>query len=205
MTQQKTDRVAKIFARLVIKLDPKFKLPGGGIGENVISNGLDELEKLFPMGMSDNRITDFMVYQVFRYVDNITGKSPTHFDWKWCWGKHAIAKYNNQYFGEGNPRIDYYIDQWLSGLGIRRQMITDYIAGPKPNKWRQYIDMPSDELVKRRFHNTDAGLVLCSNKTLGWSPGSNACSECIHVSKCKEITEKRYPELLRLRLEDGTD
>ena len=116
-----------------------------------------------------------------------------------------IEKYRNQYFGDGNPRIDYYIDQWLDSIDVKRQVITDYIAGPKPNKWRQYIEMPSDELVKRRFLNTEAGLVLCSMKTLGWSPGSNACSECEFTAKCKEITTKRYPELMRLRLEDGNN
>ena len=205
MDQNKVERVVRIFARLVVKMDAKFRLPGGGIPHAAVSAGLDDLEKLFPMGMSDQRITDFMVYQVYRYVDNIIGKAPTHFDWRWCWGKTAIEKYRNQYFGDGNPRIDYYIDQWLDSIDVKRQVITDYIAGPKPNKWRQYIEMPSDELVKRRLLNTEAGLVLCSMKTLGWSPGSNACSECEFTAKCKETTTNRYPELMRLRLEDGNN
>jgi hypothetical protein len=61
--------------------------------------------------------------------------------------------------------------------------------------------MPSDELVKRRFHNTENGFVLCSSKTMGWSPGSKACQECNYVEKCKTVTGRRYPELLRLREE----
>ena len=60
----------------------------------------------------------------------------------------------------------------------------------------------SDELIKRRFHNTENGFILCSTKTMGWSPGSGCCKECNFVDKCLQVTERRYPELLRLRREE---
>ena len=201
MEQEKVSRTIKIFVRIINKIDPKFRLPGGGQPELYIANGLAGLEKMFPMGMSDQRIADYIVYQLYRYADNIAGIAPTHFQYSWCFSENALAKYKNQYFGTGNPRIDYYIDQWLKELGIQRHQVVEYISGPKPNKWRKYVEMPSDELVKRRFHNTENGFVLCSSKTMGWSPGSKACQECNYVDKCKTVTGRRYPELLRLREE----
>ena len=202
MEQDKVARVMTMFSRIVKRIDRKWKFPGGDVVVNYVTAGLKRLEDSFPMGMSDQRITDYMVYQLYRYADNISGVAPTHFQYSWCFSENALAKYRNQYFGTGNPRIDYYIDQWLDGLNITRQEITDFISGPKPNKWRKYIEMPSDEAVKRRFFNTRNGLILCSSKTMGWSPGSRACHECDFVEECKKITERRYPELLRLRLEE---
>jgi hypothetical protein len=202
MEQEKLMRVVRIFVRLINKVDPKWKLPGGIQAVSYIDNGLVMLEREFPLGMADDRITDFIVYQVYRYLDNITGAASTHFMYTWCWSENAVKKFRNQYFGDGNPRIDYYIDQWLKTLGINRKQITDYISGPKPNKWRKYIEMPSDELIKRRFHNTENGFILCSTKTMGWSPGSGCCKECNFVEKCLQVTERRYPELLRLRREE---
>jgi hypothetical protein len=37
---------------------------------------------------------------------------------------------------------------------------------------------------------------------MGWSPGSGCCKECDFVEKCLQVTERRYPELLRLRREE---
>ena len=82
------------------------------------------------MGMSDQRIADYIVYQLYRYADNIAGIAPTHFQYSWCFSENALAKYKNQYFGTGNPRIDYYIDQWLKELGIQRHQVVEYISGP---------------------------------------------------------------------------
>lgn len=206
MEEEKVRRTILAFVRIVKKIDPKWRLPGGGVAEKYIENGLCNLEKTFPMGMSDNRLADYVMYQVYRYADNIAGIAPTHFQYSWCFSENAVKKFRNQYFGEGNPRIDYWIDKWADDLGFTRDQITEYISGPKPNKWRKYVEMPSEEMVKIRFHNTDSGFILCCNSTMGWSPGSRACSKCKYVDKCKVATGNRYPELLRLRLEeDGND
>ena len=170
-----------------------------------MENGLANLEKLFPMGMSDQRIADFLMYHVYRYADNIAGIEPTHFQYSWCFSENAVRKFQNQYFGQGNPRIDYFIDKWADGLGLTRKKLAEFISGPKPNKWRAYVEMPSDEMTKVRFHNTETGFILCSSRTMGWSPGSRACAECNYVEKCKVATGRRYPELLRLRLEKDGD
>jgi len=196
------NRTIRIFTRIVKSIDDKFRLPGGGQAEAYIGRGLDLLEKSFPLGMSDNRIADYIVYQLYRYADNIAGVAATHFQYTWCFSENAVKKFHNQYFGAGNPKIDYYIDKWLKDLGFDRDEVTAFITGPKPNKWRKYIEMPSEEMIKRRFHNTKNGLMLCSSSTMGWSPGSRACQECNYTKECKMTTGHRYPELLRLRTEE---
>lgn len=167
-----------------------------------MEEGLERLEKSFPMGMADQRIADYLMYQVYRYADNIAGVSPTHFQYSWCFSENAVRKFHNQYFGNGNPRIDYWIDKWADDLGFNREQVASFISGPKPNRWRAYVEMPSEEMTKVRLHNTESGFILCCSSTMGWSPGSRACSECKFVEKCKVATGRRYPELLRLRLEE---
>ncbi len=205
MEKEKVKRIIQAFVQTVRRIDPKWRLPGGELPAKYIEEGIGRLEKVFPMGMADQRIADFIMYQVYRYADNINGTHATHFMYSWCWSDNAVKKFQNQYFGAGNPRIDYWIDKWADDLGFNREQLSELISGPKPNKWRRYLEMPSEEMTKRRFRNTEMGLILCSNSTMGWSPGSRACQECKYIKECKITTKRKYPELLRLREENGND
>lgn len=198
MTREKAGRIIRAFMEVVNCVDPKWRFPYGPVPEAYVVEGLERLEAFFKMGISDRRYVDYIVYQVFRFADAIAEKN-SRFQYTWCFSENAFGKYRAQYFGSGKRGIDYYIDLWLKENGISREHLLGRIQGPGENKWRKFIEMPSDEMVKMRFHNTESGFILCSSSTMGWSPGSNACSGCNYVEKCMTVTDRRYPELLRLR------
>ena len=118
----------------------------------------------------------------------------------------AVEKYRAQFMSEdGKNGMNYYIDQWLDENELSRAQLTAMIADPKPNKMRKYIYMEAEEMTKRRFINTEGGYLLCQSSTTGWSPKSEACGECSYRKRCEEDTERRLPELVRLRREDARD
>lgn len=177
----------------------KSKLPEGEQTLNTIDTGIKYIRKrLYPTSMADERITDFIVYQLYRKRD--------------CWynlytsdmfDDYAISKYYTQFVGPNKrPGMNYYIDLWLEEGGLSRHKITEMISAPKPNKLQGLVYMPSEELIKRRFYNTDNGFLLCQNNTTGYSPRSTACSGCKYDEECEYATKKKYPELLRLRKKD---
>lgn len=75
------------------------------------------------------------------------------------------------------------------------------IAKQKPNPLKKMIYLPSEEPIKKRFLNTDAGLALCQQSTTGWSPLSETCGRCDNWVECGKMTAKKYPELMRFRKE----
>lgn len=181
-------------------IDKRYKIPDGEINTGFIENGVKRLnEKLFPYSnMADERIVDYVVY--FLYLRR---EPKYHFTERDMFTDHAIEKYRRQFMSEtGKSGINYYINQWLSEGSLNRGMLTKMIKPPKPNKMLDFIYMPSEELIKRRFYNTDNGLMLCQQSTTGWAPRSEACMGCKNVSKCKEYTRSKYPELIRLRIKD---
>lgn len=164
-----------------------------------IQNGIDGLKKTcYPTGMSEERITDFIVYQLYRkrnlwyrfYASDL-------------FSDYAISKYYAQFIGINKKTgMNYYIDLWLEEGKLSRRKITEMISLPKPSKLSGMVYMPSEEMIKRRFYNTDMGYMLCQNNTTGYSPRSVACSGCKFDEECEFVTKKKYPELMRLRKKD---
>ena len=77
----------------------------------------------------------------------------------------------------------------------------DMLADLSEHRLAKYIFLQSEELTKKRFLNTETGLMMCVCNTTGWSPLSPTCQVCKNVDECKVYTKKSYPELYRIRIE----
>lgn len=180
-------------------MEKKYKLVEGEQTLGIIENGLKSMRiKLWPGGMSDERITDYIVYHLYR-----RRSSCFLFYASDLFSDNAIGKYYNQFLGpDRRPGMNYYIDQWLTEGDLSRQKITNMLATPKPSKLHGLIYMPSEELTKKRFLNTENGYMLCQSSTTGWAPRSECCQQCKYQNECRTDTKLKFPELVRLRLKD---
>lgn len=183
--------------RTAIKKD--WKLPGGQYTHTVINSGLERMRVLYPYeGMSDRRIVDFLVYQIYRCREVIASGG-----WAitWAFSDNAVAKYKKQFIDEGGKvGMNYYIDRWLADNGMSRNMLTN-ILSPSENSMKKYINPVHEEEIKARFFNKQAGYFLCQSSSTGWNPKSQYCPKCDYQNKCMKQTETKYPEITRLRKE----
>lgn len=167
----------------------------------VVGNGIRNFGSLFPNGVSDGRIVDFVVYQIYRFRDLIAIKG-SRWNITWCFSDKAIQKFKCQFLDSGGKAgMLYYIDQWLDEGGLNRGMLEGMICERKHHRLAKLIYISSEDSTKKRFLNTEMGLALCSRSTTGWTPKSPVCNSCNNAEKCMRITEKKYPELVRLRKE----
>lgn len=196
--------VAKVFCKVVRELvNRDWLLPAAA--PLVIKNGMSHLEKLFPNGVSDGRIVDFLVYQIYRYRDLIA-VSGSRWNITWCFSDKAIEKFRNQFLVSGGKAgMLYYIDRWLDEGGLSRGMLEDLVCCQSKHRLARHIYIKSEDCTKRRFVGTEMGLMLCSKGTTGWTPQSPVCSSCSMADRCMRITQKKYPELVRLRKEMQND
>lgn len=170
---------------------PSFKFSDGGATTKTIQKLLDGIQTNFG-AVTPERIVDLCVCTVyaFRETPKWTIKqlmSPTGI-------KRLKEKERGSYF---------YEDRWLSKANLTRGQLVDMIKDRSQHPQAKFIYMASEEPTKLRLHNTEVGFTLCNMATLGWSPLSQACSTCKYVSDCQRETERKYPELFRLRLTHG--
>ena len=114
-------------------------------------------------------------------------------------GKTAFSKYQQM----SSKQKTYAEDQWLKDVCLTRSYLNSLISiNKQAHPLAKYIYMPAEEGTKRRCVNTDIGLVICTTSTLMWSPFSATCQSCEKADECKLITEEKYPELYRIRIEE---
>lgn len=198
-SQDKVIRVIRLTTALVKKtIDSKWTFPSGRYGNAVIEDGLKRMKVLVPFGkLYDGIIVDFIVYQIYYYRDNISADKR----WKitWCFSKKAVERYQRQFQSKnGKAGMRYYIDRWLSDYRISRDELSAMLT-PQQHSLQRFVYMESEENVKKRFLNTEFGLMNCNMATTGWSPKSKACQACNDKEKCITITRRKFPELVRLR------
>lgn len=162
--------------------------------------GIERLNRVvFPYSnMADERIIDFMVYSLY------LKREPTYrFTVSQIFAEGLMLKFQKQFMSaDGKSGMNYYINAWLAEGDFTRSQLTKIIEKPKPHKMLKFLYMESEELIKRRFYNTDIGYMLCQRSTTGWSPRSHSCGGCKNVEQCIIATERKYPELVRLRKKD---
>ena len=201
--ESKESKIQKMIETVVQVLVKRgWKLPGGLTVLPVISRGLLRLKTLYPYSeMADERIVDFVVYQLYRYRD-IIGEFGKGWHISWCFSDNAVEKYRKQFIdADGKSGMNYYIDQWLKDGNLDRRKLTKMIGNQKEHPLKKYVYMPSEEQIKRRSITMEGGHVLCMMRTTGWSPFSETCKQCGHTDECIDYLEYSVPELLRLRRE----
>lgn len=199
--QKQAIRVLSAINKIVIELiGGEFKVSQNGMTLQMAQEGVSRLNKvLFPYSnMADDRIIDFLVYSLYLKRD-----TRYRFTVNQIFAEGLMEKFRKQFMSaDGKSGMNYYIDEWLSGAGLTRAKLTKMIEKPRPHKMSKFIYMESEELIKRRFYNTDMGYMLCQRSTTGWSPRSQYCKGCKNVEHCITVTEQKYPELVRLRRKD---
>ena len=194
-------RVRSAINKIIITLIGKgYKISDGGQSLVVIEQGIKKInQSLFPYSdMADDRIIDYIVY--FLYLKREPRWRFTIDDF---FSDYVISRYKQQFMSDnGKAGINYYINQWLDDGELSRASLTKMIEKPKPHKMSKFIYMESEELIKKRFINTDMGYMLCQRSTTGWAPRSHCCQTCKNSSQCICATERKYPELIRLRRQD---
>ena len=179
---------------------PKWSFTQSGLAALQLQQGIEILPALFSVSeIDDERIVDYIVYQIYRSRQAIEDGKWTH---SWLFSKNAMLKYKSQFLSEkGKSGMNYYINQWLDEYELSRGELTSMIAKQKPNPLRKLVYMESEEPIKKRFLNTEMGLLLCQQSTTGWSPLSETCKKCNNWIECGKMTAKKYPELMRFRKE----
>ena len=198
----KVAKVQRMLVRLINEtIDPDWRFPRDPYCEQVLARGLERLKMLWPIdGISNDRIIDFIAYQVYRYRDLI-GTRGNGWHLSWCFSENAVAKYKKQFMdSDGKSGMKYYINQWLSDNGLTRNKLASMISDQK-HTLRKFVYMPSEDAIKRRFLNTERGHRLCRFGTTGWCGQSPVCRVCGFANDCMEETRVKYPELFRLRKE----
>lgn len=182
-------------------IDPKWRFTQSGIAAIYLQNGLQQLPSLFGvLDIDDERIIDYLIYQLYRMRSFIADGS---WQYTWLFSQSAMDKFKKQFLSaDGKSGMNYYINQWLDEAELSRSKLTVMIAQPKPNPLRKMVYLASEEPIKRRFLNTEDGLVLCQRSTTGWSPLSETCGRCDYWVECEKMTAKKFPELMRFRKEE---
>lgn len=199
--KDKAIKVCRMFQYVVKELvSDDWLLPS--FSPVVIETGLMEFSTLFPGGLSDGRIVDFVVYQIYRYRDMI-GLKGTRWNISWCFSKAAIGKFKAQFLDvQGKSGMMYYIDQWLGDAEINRTKLEDMLVDTNEHHLAKFIYVKSEDSIKSRFPDMDMRLRICLSSTTAWTPRSTVCSSCVNYQKCMELSKKKYPELVRLRQEE---
>lgn len=199
--QERTIRLSKMIETLIKRcIDSKWKFPGG---PNLITlqNDVDSLSRLWSCGdISDGRLVDYIVYHIYRKRESLERGNYWHPHYMFT--DYAVEKYKSQFMSDsGKSGMNYYINQWLDEYEISRDFLVKIVEPPKPNNMRKYVYMESEEITKRRFLNTEGGFMLCQRSTTGWTPLSDTCKKCDYNKKCEQATERKFPELVRIRRE----
>ena len=182
----------KVFSQIAANLiNPSFRFSNGGATVRVVKQALERLEKKCG-GLSRERIVDYCISAA--YVFKNRGEEWTI---NQAFGPKSIQKFNT------DKGLKYYEDRWLASANITRGDLISLIADRSNHPQARYIYLPMEEPTKKRMLNSDAGYLICQSSTLGWSPESECCSQCRFAEECKVETSIKYPEIYRLRLENG--
>lgn len=175
-------------------IDPSFSFPEGGRSERQLSQFILKFTNVCGGEINTSRIVDYCVFQIHKNRNSSFQRTlaPKTF------GETALQKYLSM----SSKQKKYMEDQWLSGGNLTRTYLNSLICNKSEHPQSKYIYMASEEGTKKRYVNMDAGLFICATSTLMWSPFSPTCQICKKADVCKKETEKRYPELYRIRIEE---
>lgn len=186
-----TKQIKTVFTEIIHKLvNPTFKFSEGGATQKTLANFIAKIEKEFG-SVTAERLVDICVFAAYRFRE-------ARWTVKTVFGQATI---NN--FKERKNGVKYYENKWLESQGLTRGYLVGLIADRREHPQAKYIYMASEENTKRRYLGQRIGYLLCQSSTLGWSPLSEACHRCSFTPECQSETNRKYPEIYRLRIENG--
>lgn len=180
----------KMFYEIASKLiHPGYRFPKGGEPTRIMRSALQQVETKFG-ALTAQRVVDYVVCSSYAFKDRGA-------NWKLnqVFGSKSLERFDSD-----KGRL-YYENKWLESEDLSRASLLNLIVDRSEHPKAKFIFVLSEEGTKMRLLNREVGFVICQTSTLGWSPLSEACSECEFVEKCKQETEKKYPEIFRLRIE----
>lgn len=185
-------QTSTVFTAIITRLvDPAFKISKGGATTRLLQKFLDRFEKEFG-AVTCERLVDFCVCAAYTF------RNQKLVNVKQVFGPQAILRMKEQKRGS-----IHYQNQWLEGASLSREALVNLIKDRKDHPQAKFIYVPAEEYTKRRQHNQRIGYLICQTSTLGWSPLSEACKDCSFTSDCMRETERKYPEIYRLRIENN--
>ena len=181
-----------VYEKIVNTLvEPSFHISDGHSTYKALEGFLEKLGGFYGY-ITDERIVDYCVFAAYRYRN-----TPAIQKVKQAFGTTAI-----QTFIKSSSIERFCENKWIaSGKLSRNDLIQMINITQRQHPHAQYLYMASEEQTKLRMHNRQVGFVLCQSSTLGWSPLSEACKSCDYIADCKTLTQKKYPEIFRLREE----
>lgn len=189
-------QITAVYTEIIKKTtNPKWKFPQGGLAMKCLDTFITSFTKDCGGVFNSKRMVDYCICQAHTFRDfTKDGKwKPAH-----SFGPNALKKYGTKAYGK-----KFYEDKWLATGQLTRQHLYGMVEDKRQHPQAKYIYMPSEEITKDRYINSEIGYFLCQNSTLGWSPLSDACLKCKYIESCKKETERRFPELYRIRIEYG--
>ena len=196
MEKQSANKYTRqVFSFLMKVVYPSFAFPGGGVARERVNNCLDTLQDRY-MTLSRERVIDFclcQVYAISRFEKGYENK------WKvsHSFGGKAIERYFLQ-----TPAHKRYQDRWLKENGLSRVELVSLFQDRSKHPLYKFIYPEYEEGTKSRLLGTLAGFYICQVSTMLWTPFSPACSGCSSAGRCREITQRKYFELYRVRVEE---
>lgn len=193
MEQEKAVKSLKTIFTAIIKrlVDSSFKISEGGATARALTNFIGLVNKEFG-SLNEERLVDICVFIAYAYRDKLLPIRS-------MFGQAMLKRYQSHKRGQR-----FYENAWLEEAGVTRAQLIAMIADRSAHPQAEFMYMPSEECRKKRLLNTRAGYIMCQVSTLGWSPLSEACRSCTFVQDCQKETERKYPELYRIRLEHGS-
>jgi hypothetical protein len=190
--ERQIKQVMTVYTEIVRRLVNKtFRFSQGGKTSRTISKFLNEFEKEYGI-ITKERLVDFCICTAHIYRERE----------KWTI-QQVFGPASLNRFRESKQGKVYYEDKWLSDGQLTRDYLYNLIADRKEHPQAKYIYVSSEEGTKKRLLNQKVGYLLCQTSTLGWSTVSQACNQCVFVQDCMKETQRKYPELYRIRLEYG--
>ena len=184
------EKIRLVYCEIQKYCDKGFRFPRGAAGRKQLAEFVMLFQNKYG-SITNERIVDYCIYTAYAF----RGRTVTV---KQLFSKPALTR-----FAKKLPGSVYYEDKWLYSKTLTRDYLMNFAKDRQEHPQQKYLYVPSEEASKSRMLNQQIGFYLCQSSTLGWSPLSPVCGKCNFVDECKNETQKKYPELFRLREEYG--
>jgi hypothetical protein len=146
-------------------------------------------------------ISHGFLVRYFLFQFNYWHKLKTRFEGRvmlgWVIGPKAL---NRWFERDDRGKADYLTNVYFTNKkGVSYNNILALFQ-EKSSNFNKIIELNEiEEREKKRFYNTDRGLLNCMETTFLYNGKSILCLQCIHKSDCKKILITNYPQLAKKR------